>query len=156
MGILLVYDVSDRNTFGNIRNWLRQVEQHAAENVIRIIIGNKSCIDDDARVVTPEEGLALANEYKVDFFETSAKNDINVDDAFGLISRRIMERRFEDEGKAAVSSRVMIRPDMRKKKPGIGVAAAVGMVVVAPFALVAAPFYFGYKAAASTTASCQE
>ena len=156
MGILLVYDVSNRNSFYNIKNWLRQVDTHAAENVIRIIIGNKSCIDSDAREVTPEEGLALADEYQVDFFETSAKNDINVDDAFGLISRRIMERLLEDEGKAAVSSRVKIRPDMRKKKPGIGVAAAVGMVVVAPFALVAAPFYFGYKAAASTTASCQE
>ena len=45
MGILLVYDVSDENSFINVRNWMRQIDQNAAENVNRVLIGNKADVD---------------------------------------------------------------------------------------------------------------
>ena len=48
MGILLVYDVSDENSFVNVRNWMRQIDQNAAENVNRILIGNKADVDSDS------------------------------------------------------------------------------------------------------------
>ena len=41
MGILLVYDVTEEDSFKNIKNWIRNIEQHAAENVDKVIIGNK-------------------------------------------------------------------------------------------------------------------
>lgn len=47
MGILLVYDVSDENSFTNVRNWMRQIDQNAAENVNRVLIGNKADVDSD-------------------------------------------------------------------------------------------------------------
>jgi Ras-related protein Rab-8A len=50
MGILLVYDVSEESSFGNVRNWMRQIDQNAAENVSRILIGNKSDVDASERV----------------------------------------------------------------------------------------------------------
>jgi len=50
MGILLVYDISDESSFSNVRNWMRQIEQNAAENVNRILIGNKSDVDPSDRV----------------------------------------------------------------------------------------------------------
>lgn len=50
MGILLVYDISDESSFANVRNWMRQIEQNAAENVNRVLIGNKSDIDASERV----------------------------------------------------------------------------------------------------------
>ncbi len=50
MGILLVYDVSDETSFTNVRNWMRQIDQNAAENVNRILIGNKSDVDAADRV----------------------------------------------------------------------------------------------------------
>ena len=50
MGILLVYDVSDETSFLNVRNWMRQIDQNAAENVNRILIGNKSDVDPSERV----------------------------------------------------------------------------------------------------------
>lgn len=50
MGILLVYDVADENSFNNVRNWMRQIEQNAAENVNRVLIGNKCDVDDNDRV----------------------------------------------------------------------------------------------------------
>lgn len=50
MGILLVYDVSDENSFINVRNWMRQIDQNAAENVNRILIGNKCDVEASERV----------------------------------------------------------------------------------------------------------
>ena len=47
MGILLVYDVSDENSFTNVRNWMRQIDQNAAENVNRVLIGNKADVDSE-------------------------------------------------------------------------------------------------------------
>lgn len=56
MGILLVYDVTDERSFNNIRNWIRNVEQHASPNVNKILIGNK-CDMEDKRVA-PRERIA--------------------------------------------------------------------------------------------------
>ena len=41
VGLVLVYDVTDEQSFQNIRNWIRTIEQHAADNVDKILIGNK-------------------------------------------------------------------------------------------------------------------
>jgi len=48
MGILLVYDVTDEKSFGNIRNWIRNIEQHATESVNKMLIGNKCDMVDKA------------------------------------------------------------------------------------------------------------
>eukprot|EP00735_Rhodelphis_limneticus_P004696 TRINITY_DN16321_c0_g1::TRINITY_DN16321_c0_g1_i1::g.3199::m.3199 TRINITY_DN16321_c0_g1::TRINITY_DN16321_c0_g1_i1::g.3199 ORF type:complete len:217 (-),score=47.66,sp/Q39433/RB1BV_BETVU/72.68/2e-103,Ras/PF00071.17/2.4e-67,Miro/PF08477.8/1e-20,Arf/PF00025.16/1.2e-15,GTP_EFTU/PF00009.22/1.7e-06,Gtr1_RagA/PF04670.7/3e-06,MMR_HSR1/PF01926.18/3.3e-05,MMR_HSR1/PF01926.18/3e+03,DUF258/PF03193.11/0.0079,SRPRB/PF09439.5/0.013,SLA_LP_auto_ag/PF05889.8/0.016,AAA_22/PF13401.1/0.07,AAA_22/PF13401.1/3.3e+03,AA len=96
MGILLVYDVTDRDTFNNIRNWIRNIEQHASDNVNKILLGNK-CDMDDKRVVSAEEGAKLADEYGIPFYETSAKTTHNVEAAFLHIAREIKNRLVTSE-----------------------------------------------------------
>lgn len=91
MGILLVYDITEKQTFTNIRNWIGNIEQHAARNVSKILIGNKCDIEKN-RVVSTDEGKELAAEYGVEFFETSAKSDVNVSAAFHSIAKEITER----------------------------------------------------------------
>ncbi|KAK1383804.1 hypothetical protein POM88_021539 [Heracleum sosnowskyi] len=49
MGILLVYDVTDESSFNNIRNWIRNIEQHASDNVNKILVGNKADMDESKR-----------------------------------------------------------------------------------------------------------
>ncbi|KAI3780853.1 hypothetical protein L2E82_10846 [Cichorium intybus] len=70
MGILLVYDVTDESSFNNIRNWIRNIEQHASDNVNKILVGNKADMDESKRVVPTAKGQALADEYGIKFFET--------------------------------------------------------------------------------------
>ena len=116
MGILLVYDVSDETSFVNVRNWMRQIDQNAAENVNRVLIGNKCDVDPSERVsccdsyalesfsyflysmqkIPTEKGKALAAEYGIKFFETSAKLNVNVDECFMAIAKDIVDRLKEN------------------------------------------------------------
>lgn len=97
MGIMLVYDVTDERSFNNIRNWIRNIDQYASEGVNKILIGNK-CDDVERRVVDRERGAELAREYGLKFMETSAKNNVNVEEAFLTLSRDI-KKRLIDTGK---------------------------------------------------------
>jgi small GTP-binding protein len=90
MGIVLGYAVNDRESFQNIENWMKQIKDHASEDVCKVLVGNKSDMPD--RCVEYEEGKRLADSYGIKFFETSAKEDRNVKDAFFAIAKEIKEK----------------------------------------------------------------
>ena len=54
MGILLVYDVTQEVTFSNVTNWLKQIDSHASEDVVKVLVANK--IDLPNRTVTTDMG----------------------------------------------------------------------------------------------------
>jgi Ras-related protein Rab-8A len=118
-GILLVYDVTDRQTFLSIRNWVAQIQMHADVNVNKILIGNK-CDIVEGRSVSTEEGEALAKEYNIQFFETSAKQDINVERAFLLIASNVKDRLVNDgnNGFNNAGRKVDVSAAAEKKKSG--------------------------------------
>ncbi|CAI0443079.1 unnamed protein product [Linum tenue] len=76
MGILLVYDVTDESSFNNIKNWIRNIEQHASDNVNKILVGNKADMDESKRAVPTSKGQALADEYGMKFFETVSNRNL--------------------------------------------------------------------------------
>lgn len=92
MGILLVYDVSDENSFANIRGWMKNIEQHASDDVLKVLIGNKSDLDDSKRAIPYSKGKALADEYRIPFFETSAKSGAHVEQVFLSMAREVMTK----------------------------------------------------------------
>jgi len=95
MGILLVYDVTDEQSFQNIRNWIRNIEQHAADGVDKILVGNK-CDMEGEKVVETTRGQSLADEYGIKFYETSAKQNINVVESFTAIAHDIKKRLMDN------------------------------------------------------------
>lgn len=98
MGIMLVYDVSNMRSYESMINWIRNIEMHATQDVELMILGNK-CDVADKRQVTREKGEQLALQHGVKFMETSAKANINIEEAFFTLARDIklkVEKRIED------------------------------------------------------------
>lgn len=101
--MMIVYDVCDKESFENVKNWLHECEKYASENVIKLLVGNKS--DSNSRQVTYNAGQQFADEYKLQFIETSAKNGSNIEKAFQTISEELCEvmknqpKRFNNVGR---------------------------------------------------------
>ncbi|XP_029038623.1 ras-related protein Rab-37-like isoform X2 [Osmia bicornis bicornis] len=93
--LLLLYDVTNKTSYDNIRAWLSEIREHANEDVVIMLLGNKSDCGTE-RVVKREDGERLAQEYKVPFMETSAKTGLNVELAFLAVARELKARKSSD------------------------------------------------------------
>jgi GTPase SAR1 family protein len=80
-GAMLVYDIGDRSSLDAIGKWHKELVEHAAKDVVVVLVGNKSDLDDD-RVVSVEEGAQVAKKYGMLFTEASAKTGAHVQTAF--------------------------------------------------------------------------
>ena len=95
--VILVYAIDDRNSFNALDQWLNKLNDTIDISKKPImIIGNKSDVESDKRVVTYEEGKKYADEKGYHFYETSAKNNINIKEAFDDIFEQLYKA-FEPE-----------------------------------------------------------
>ena len=94
-GILFVYDVTNRESFSHIKDWLMdsQVED---SDIKRILVGNKIDLE-DKRAIDAEKMNTFAESKKMKCFETSAKSGENVENIFKEISLLILENKTDDE-----------------------------------------------------------
>ena len=89
-GILLLYDVTKQSSFQNIRDWIQDIREEVSQKAIIFLIGNKIDLV-DKRKISKEKGIELAEEYKLPFFEASAKSGENVDEVFKALYKKISE-----------------------------------------------------------------
>ncbi|XP_021183547.1 ras-related protein Rab-37 isoform X2 [Helicoverpa armigera] len=89
--LLLLYDVTNKISFDNIRAWLGEIREYAQDDVVIMLLGNKSDSGLE-RAVRREEGQRLAREYQVAFMETSAKTGLNVEAAFAHVARSLVAK----------------------------------------------------------------
>ncbi len=90
-GIILVYDITDKASFKDLENWLYEVESHADDNVVQLVVGNKKDLENERQVST-QEGQEYADSLGFKFLETSAKESVNVDQAFITMTKEIKKR----------------------------------------------------------------
>nr|CDS21071.1 small GTP binding protein [Echinococcus granulosus] len=88
-GIILVYDVTSEESFRNLSLWMEEIKRHARSDVIKILVGNKSDLEDN-RKIAYEQGAEFANLHGLHFFETSAKSSSQVEEAFFSMAEQLL------------------------------------------------------------------
>ena len=89
-GIIIVYDVTDQESFNGVKMWLQEIDRYATSTVLKLLVGNK-CDLKDKRVVEYDVAKEFADANKMPFLETSALDSTNVEDAFLTMARQIKE-----------------------------------------------------------------
>jgi len=112
MGIMLVYDITNSKSFDNIAKWLRNIDEHANKDVEKMILGNK-CDMEDKRVIEKKMGENIAKEHGIKFLETSAKANINIEQAFLDLASAILEK---TPGKDPLQTPESVRVSVSKER----------------------------------------
>ena len=89
-GIILVYDITNRESFENLTFWIEEIMKKCLKNACKILVGNK-CDMENERKVSVQQGKDFADQYGMKFFETSAKNSTNVNEAFITMTKEVMK-----------------------------------------------------------------
>uniref|UniRef100_A0A8C6WGI0 RAB1A, member RAS oncogene family a n=1 Tax=Neogobius melanostomus TaxID=47308 RepID=A0A8C6WGI0_9GOBI len=87
-GIIVVYDVTDQESFNNVKQWLQEIDRYASENVNKLLVGNK-CDLTTKKVVDYTTAKEFADNLGIPFLETSAKSASNVEQAFMTMALRL-------------------------------------------------------------------
>ena len=91
-GIVLLYDISNKVSFEEISNWMETIKENGRDSVSVILVGNKCDLSDDKRQVSKNEGQERADKYNLQFFETSCREGINVNEVFDKLVEDIEKK----------------------------------------------------------------
>ncbi len=114
-GILLVYDITEKNSFNNISKWMEDIDDEVGNKLPIILVGNKMDLKEE-RAVSKEEGEAMAIQYKIKFYETSSKNGDNVEKCILELCEEIYDKLKDRSRTTNKSKNLDINNNKKKKK----------------------------------------
>ena len=91
-GVILIYDISDLDSFKAVDNWIKSIRETGKEKLPIILVGNKCDLSDNKRKISLVEGQDKANEFQIPFYETSCKDGINIKEVFEKLVDDIIEK----------------------------------------------------------------
>jgi len=94
-GVIVVYDVTSGESFANVKRWLHEIDQNC-DVVNRILVGNKND-DPDRKVVLTEDARRFADQMGIELFETSAKDNINVEEMFRAVTKLVLKSKKDQK-----------------------------------------------------------
>ncbi|KAF7684770.1 GTP-binding protein YPT1 [Astathelohania contejeani] len=108
-GIIIVFDMTDEESFKDVEGWLEEIRKHGSEEVEILLLGNK--IDMESKICIKDEDvyklLERNNITKGCFYQTSAKENIKVSDVFEDLTKRLMEK-YEKTGPPKARERGLV------------------------------------------------
>jgi len=120
-GIFLIYDVTSPSSFENVTSWLTQITRHASSACKRVLVANKCDNPPDAWKISHEQGVAMAKNHNLPYFETSAKTGAQVNETFDKMAEMVLEefeaaeQKFIDSNESGTSVKFDGSPATTKK-----------------------------------------
>ncbi len=101
----IYFKVTNGESFANLKDWITEMERHCDKTVPKILVGNKDDNDNEiGKVVLTSDARAYAEQKNLPFFETSAKDNKNIVEAFNEITRLALKRRLNQPNNAQSST----------------------------------------------------
>lgn len=109
-GVMIVFDITDRDSFEDIGKWVSEVKKNSNREVVKLLVGNKLDLQEE-RTVNKDEAERLAEKYGMTYIEVSAKTDIGVAEAFQKLSSKIYDEKkgFEDIGDEGFGGKIRVK-----------------------------------------------
>lgn len=117
-GIIVVFDVTDQESFNNVKQWLHEIDRYACQNVKKLLVGNK-CDLASKRAVATETAQEFADSLGIQYLETSAKNATNVEKAFTTMAGQI-RKWMQTQPTPAATAKVNIKAGQQIDQKGGG------------------------------------
>jgi len=115
-GVIVVYDVCSGESFANVKRWLHEIEQNC-DVVNRILVGNKND-DPDRKVVLTEDARRFSDQMGIQLFETSAKDNLNVEEMFRAITELVLKYKKDQKERTDNTASDGVRLHGGKGRPG--------------------------------------
>lgn len=90
-GAILVFDITDYNSFADCENWVSELKDYNEDNCKLIVVGNKVDLENKNRAVSTAEAEAFAQKHDAAYFEVSAKEGTQVQEMFDTLINKIIE-----------------------------------------------------------------
>ena len=105
-GFVIVYDISNLETFEKLDYWIEQIKANSQENTKMILFGNKIDLEEQ-RQISKLEGEEYAKKININFFEVSAKEGININEAFEYFIKEVLSNYFNSENYIKIKSKLL-------------------------------------------------
>ena len=96
-GILLIFDLTNKSSFNNIKKWLSEVKTHSDHSIKKLLIGNKSDMKDKIKVTKNDIDNFFKEKNNLKYMEISAKDNLNVSNVFETLINDIIGKRTNEE-----------------------------------------------------------
>ncbi|XP_063694804.1 uncharacterized protein LOC134826390 [Bolinopsis microptera] len=111
--VMVVYDTTRPSTFDHVHKWLIEIES-ACQDIVKILVGNKA--DSPLRKVSSEKGEECADQYSLPFYETSAKLNLNITEAFtDLVDQALEKKRAVEEASRPRGDTITVQKEKKKQ-----------------------------------------
>jgi len=89
--VIITFDTTNKNSFHNISQWIREVKNYSSDDVDIILVGTKTDLI-DKRIITYKEAKEYADRLGLVYVETSSRNNLNIEKLFNLLCTRQLEK----------------------------------------------------------------
>jgi len=111
-GIIIVYDITDRNSFAHIKDWLDDVNKYTDDNPLKIIVGNKIDLIKDKQI-NNNDMKTMTAQTGIEIIECSAKDSIKINELMEIMTKKLIEKKKNEGNKNTTKS--MILNDINNK-----------------------------------------